>query len=88
MAVQIERCKAMGCSIDMYDDFNDWSNVAIAVEGIMGTGFTGRLREVTIDILNDIDTMRSQYNFDLWAIDATCKFGCYYWSCSRRHTDL
>lgn len=68
-AVQIERCKAMGCSIDMYDEFNDWSNVAIAVEGIMGTGFTGRLREVTIDILNDIDTMRSQYNFDLWAID-------------------
>ena len=59
----------MGCSIDMYDEFNDWSNVAIAVEGIMGTGFTGRLREVTIDILNDIDTMRSQYNFDLWAID-------------------
>lgn len=68
-AVQIERCKAMGCSIDMYDEFNDWSNVAIAVEGIMGTGFTGRLREVTIDILNDIDTMRSQYNFDLWAVD-------------------
>ena len=68
-ALQIERCKAMGCSIDMYDEFNDWSNVAIAVEGIMGTGFTGRLREVTIDILNDIDTMRSQYNFDLWAID-------------------
>lgn len=68
-AVQIERCKAMGCIIDMYDEFNDWSNVAIAVEGIMGTGFTGRLREVTIDILNDIDTMRSQYNFDLWAID-------------------
>ena len=68
-AVQIERCKAMGYSIDMYDEFNDWSNVAIAVEGIMGTGFTGRLREVTIDILNDIDTMRSQYNFDLWAID-------------------
>ena len=68
-AVQIERCKAMGCSIDMYDEFNDWSNVAIAVEGIMGTGVTGRLREVTIDILNDIDTMRSQYNFDLWAID-------------------
>ena len=68
-AVQIERCKAIGCSIDMYDEFNDWSNVAIAVEGIMGTGFTGRLREVTIDILNDIDTMRSQYNFDLWAID-------------------
>lgn len=68
-ALQIERCKAMGCSINMYDEFNDWSNVAIAVEGIMGTGFTGRLREVTIDILNDIDTMRSQYNFDLWAID-------------------
>lgn len=68
-AVQLERCEAMGCIINMYDEFNDWSNVAIAVEGIMGTGFTGRLREVTIDILNDIDTMRSQYNFDLWAID-------------------
>ena len=68
-AVQIERCKAMGCSIDMYDEFNDWSNVAIAVEGIMGTGLTGRLRDLTIDILHDIDTMRSQYNFDLWAID-------------------
>ena len=68
-AVQIERCKAMGCIIDMYDEFNDWSNVAIAVEGIMGTGLTGRLRDLTIDILHDIDTMRSQYNFDLWAID-------------------
>jgi len=68
-ALQLDRCEAMGCIIDMYDEFNDWSNVAIAVEGIMGTGFTGRLREVTIDILNDIDTMRSQYNFDLWAID-------------------
>jgi len=68
-ALQIERCKAMGCIIDRYDEFNDWSNVAIAVEGIMGTGLTGKLRDVTIDILNDIDTMRSQYNFDLWAID-------------------
>ena len=43
-AVQIERCKAMGCSIDMYDEFNDWSNVAIAVEGIMGTGFTRKVK--------------------------------------------
>lgn len=68
-AVQLERCKAMGCIIDMYDEFNDWSNVAIAVEGIMGTGLTGRLRDLTIDVLHDIDTMRSQYNFDLWAID-------------------
>lgn len=68
-ALQIERCKAMGCIIDRYDEFNDWSNVAIAVEGIMGTGLTGKLRDVIIDILNDIDTMRSQYNFDLWAID-------------------
>ena len=68
-AVQLERCEAMGCIIDMYDEFNDWSNVAIAVEGIMGTGLTGRLRDLTIDILHDIDTMRSQYNFDLWAID-------------------
>ena len=68
-AVQLERCEAMGCIIDMYDEFNDWSNVAIAVEGIMGTGLTGRLRDLTIDVLHDIDTMRSQYNFDLWAID-------------------
>ena len=68
-AVQLERCEAMGCIIDTYDEFNDWSNVAIAVEGIMGTGLTGRLRDLTIDILHDIDTMRSQYNFDLWAID-------------------
>ena len=68
-AVQLERCEAMGCVIDMYDEFNDWSNVAIAVEGIMGTGLTGRLRDLTIDVLHDIDTMRSQYNFDLWAID-------------------
>ena len=68
-AVQLERCEAMGCVIDMYDEFNDWSNVAIAVEGIIGTGLTGRLRDLTIDVLHDIDTMRSQYNFDLWAID-------------------
>lgn len=68
-AVQLERCEAMGCIIDTFDEFNDWSNVAIAVEGIMGTGLTGRLRDLTIDILHDIDTMRSQYNFDLWAID-------------------
>ena len=67
--VQLERCEAMGCIINMYDEFNDWSNVAIAVEGILGTGLTGRLRDLTIDILHDIDTMRSQYNFDLWAID-------------------
>lgn len=68
-AVQLERCEAMGGVIDTYDEFNDWSNVAIAVEGIMGTGLTGRLRDLTIDVLHDIDTMRSQYNFDLWAID-------------------
>ena len=68
-AVQLKRCEAMGCIIDMFDDFNDWSNVAIAVEGIMGTGLAGRLRDTTIDILHVIDTMRSQYNFDLWAID-------------------
>lgn len=68
-AVQLERCEAMGCIIDMFDDFNDWSNVAIVVEGIMGTGLAGRLRDTTIDILHVIDTMRSQYNFDLWAID-------------------
>ena len=68
-AVQLKRCEAMGCIIDMFDDFNDWSNVAIVVEGIMGTGLTGRLRDLTVDVLHDIDTMRSQYNFDLWAID-------------------
>ena len=68
-ALQLERCEVMGCIIDMYDEFNDWSNVAIAVEGIMGTGLTGKLRDLTVDILHDIDTMRSQYNFDLWAID-------------------
>ena len=65
-AVQLKRCEAMGCIIDMFDDFNDWSNVAIVVEGIMGTGLAGRLRVTTIDILHVID---SQYNFDLWAID-------------------
>ena len=68
-AVQLKRCEAMGCIIDMFDDFNDWSNVAIVVEGIMGTGLAGRLRDTTIDILHVIDTMRSQYNFDLWTID-------------------
>lgn len=68
-AVQLKRCEAIGCIIDMFDDFNDWSNVAIVVEGIMGTGLAGRLRDTTIDILHVIDTMRSQYNFDLWAID-------------------
>ena len=67
--MQLKRCEVMGCIIDTFDEFNDWSNVAIAVEGIMGTGLTGRLRDLTIDVLHDIDTMRSQYNFDLWAID-------------------
>ena len=42
--------------IDMYDEFNDWSNVAVAVEGIMGTGLTGKLRDLTVDVLHDIDT--------------------------------
>ena len=46
----------MGCIIDMFDDFNDWSNVAIVVEGIMGTGLAGRLRDTTTDILHVIDT--------------------------------
>ena len=68
-SVQLKRCEAMSCIIDMFDDFNDWSNVAIVVEGIMGTGLAGRLRDTTIDILHVIDTMRSQYNFELWAID-------------------
>ena len=68
-SVHLKRCEAMSCIIDMFDDFNDWSNVAIVVEGIMGTGLAGRLRDTTIDILHVIDTMRSQYNFDLWAID-------------------
>ena len=68
-AMQLKRCEVMGCIIDTFDEFNDWSNVAIAVEGVMGTGLTGRLRDLTIDVLHDIDTMRSQYNFDLWAID-------------------
>lgn len=68
-SVQLKRCEAMGCIIDMFDDFNNWSNVAIVVEGIMGTGLAGRLRDTTIDILHVIDTMRSQYNFELWAID-------------------
>ena len=68
-ALQLERCEVMGCIIDMYDEFNDWSNVAVAVEGIIGTGLTGKLRDLTVDVLHDIDTMRSQYNFDLWAID-------------------
>ena len=68
-ALQLERCEALGCIIDMCDEFNDWSNVAIAVEGIMGTGLTGKLRDLTVDVLHDIDTMRNQYNFDLWAID-------------------
>ena len=36
--------------------FNDWSNVAIVVEGIMGTGLAGRLEDTTIDILHVIDT--------------------------------
>ena len=67
--VQLERCESMGCIINIYDEFKDWSNVSVVVEGIMGTGLTGRLRDTTIEILHDIDTMRSQYNFDLWAID-------------------
>ena len=65
----------MGCIIDMFDDFNDWSNVAVAVEGIMGTGLAGTsARFTTVDVLHVIDTMRSQYNFDLWAIDVPA--GC------------
>jgi len=68
-AVQLKRCEAMGCIIDMFDDFNDWSNVAIVVEGIMGTGLAGRLRDTTIESVDGVVAVRSQYNFDLWAID-------------------
>ena len=78
----------MGCIIDMFDDFNDWSNVAIVVEGIMGTGLAGRLRDTTIDILHVIDTMRSQYNFDLWAIDVPAGVDATFWSNLRGHIVL
>lgn len=66
---QMQRCKAVGCSISGYEEFNDWSTVTVVVEGILGTGLTGGLRDEIIDVLHDIDTMRTQYNFDMWAID-------------------
>ena len=47
----------MGCIIDMFDDFNDWSNVAIVVEGIMGTGLAGRLSRYDNRYIAVIDTM-------------------------------
>ncbi|WP_282004118.1 NAD(P)H-hydrate dehydratase [Veillonella denticariosi] len=66
---QLKRCKTIGCSVEAYDDFNDWSQAVVVVEGLVGTGLEGALRSSTIEILHDIDIMRTQYGFAVWAID-------------------
>ena len=61
--------RAMGIDIVPFESFSDWSRVHVVVEGLMGTGFQGELRESVISVLHDIDVERNQYGFSLWAID-------------------
>ena len=66
---QLTMVRAMGIDIVPFESFSDWSRVHVVVEGLMGTGFQGELRESVISVLHDIDVERNQYGFSLWAID-------------------
>ncbi len=66
---QLSMVRAMGIDIVSFESFSDWSRVHVVVEGLMGTGFQGELRESVISVLHDIDVERNQYGFSLWAID-------------------
>ena len=66
---QLTMVRAMGIDIVSFESFSDWSRVHVVVEGLMGTGFQGELRESVISVLHDIDVERNQYGFSLWAID-------------------
>ena len=69
---QLTMVRAMGIDIVSFESFSDWSRVHVVVEGLMGTGFQGELRESIISVLHDIDVERNQYGFSLWA---TVTFG-------------
>ena len=66
---QLTMVQAMQIDIVPFESFNDWSRVHVVVEGLMGTGFQGELREPVISVLHDIDVERNQHGFSLWAID-------------------
>ena len=66
---QLTMVRAMGIDIVSFESFSDWSRVHVVVEGLMGTGFQGELRDSVISVLHDIDVERNQYGFSLWAID-------------------
>lgn len=66
---QLTMVRALGIDIVPFESFSDWSRVHVVVEGLMGTGFQGELRESVISVLHDIDVERNQYGFSLWAID-------------------
>ena len=66
---QLTMVRAMGIDIVSFESFSDWSRVHVVVEGLMGTGFQGELRESITSVLHDIDVERNQYGFSLWAID-------------------
>lgn len=66
---QLDIVRSLTIDIVDFYDFDDWSQVAVVVEGLMGTGFTGSIREPMADVLHRIDVEKTQYDFDLWAID-------------------
>ena len=60
---QLTMVRAMGFDIVSFESFSDWSRVHVVVEGLMGTGFQGELRESITSVLHDIDVERNQYGF-------------------------
>ena len=52
---QLTMVRAMGIDIVSFESFSDWSRVHVVVEGLMGTGFQGELREFITSVLHDID---------------------------------
>lgn len=66
---QMSILESLDCEIIDFNEFNDWSQVSVVVEGLMGTGFVGAMKPHTGDILHRIDVERTQYGFPLWAID-------------------
>ncbi|WP_251422930.1 NAD(P)H-hydrate dehydratase [Veillonella agrestimuris] len=66
---QLDIIKALGIDTESLDSFFDWSQVAVLVEALVGTGFVGTMRKELGLILHKIDIERTQYGFPLWAID-------------------
>lgn len=66
---QLAIIKALHIDIENIDSFSDWSQVAVLVEALVGTGFIGTMRDELGHILHIIDVERTQYDFSIWAID-------------------